>query len=205
VKRSHPKAVGIKVVALLTRSGRLIPLAAAVLCCLMGLLAPVMVHSADVNGLTETQVKAAFTFRFLSYVNWPANRLADDDSPLVIGIIGSDEIFDIESHIAAARKIGSHPILVRKLDADDPLSSVHAVYVTGVSVRELFNILARAQSNSVLVITDAESAMGKGAEIALTTIEGKVRFLVDLDAAARANLRLGSGMLSVAVKVIGSP
>lgn len=173
--------------------------------CVGGLLMWKPAFSADAPHLSETQVKAAFTFRFLSYVEWPPARVAADDTQFVIGVIGSDDILEVESHIAEGRKLGSHPIIVKKLGADDPLSSVHVLYVTGVTNQDMNALLTRARSNSVLVVTDEEDGFGRGAEIALTTIDGKVRFMVDLDAAARSNLRLGSGMLSVAAKVIGTP
>jgi hypothetical protein len=74
-----------------------------------------------------------------------------------------------------------------------------------VDAQKLPLIVSRAQKSSVLLVSDIEGALGSGAEIVLAKIDGKIRFMVDLDAASRANLRIGSGMLSVAVKVLGSP
>lgn len=167
--------------------------------------APELAWPSEEGTLTEDQVKAAFTFRFLGYVEWPAGRFAKPDSPVIVGIIGSDEIFDIESRIAASRLLGNHSIVVRKLTPDDPLTDVHAIFLASADAQKLPSIVARAQKGSVLLVSDAEGALGSGAEIVLTKIEGKVRFMVDLEAATRANLKVGSGMLSVAVKVLGSP
>ncbi len=167
--------------------------------------APQLARSNDGTPLTENQVKAAFTFRFLSYVDWPPTRFPAPESPVIVGVIGSDEIFDIESRITTSRMLGNHSIVVKKLAPDDPLTDVHAVFLSSVDAQKLPLIVSRAQESSVLLVSDIEGALGSGAEIVLAKIDGKIRFMVDLDAASRANLRIGSGMLSVAVKVLGSP
>ena len=42
----------------------------------------------------EYKVKAAFLYRFASYVEWPPQVLPRADSPLVIGVIGADVLGD---------------------------------------------------------------------------------------------------------------
>src|SRR5258708_24091442 len=44
------------------------------------------------QGADEFQVKAAFVFNFLKFVEWPAAAFSSEDSPFLIGIMGSDPI-----------------------------------------------------------------------------------------------------------------
>ena len=49
----------------------------------------------------EASVKAAYLYKFLSYVDWPAAAFAAADAPQVIGVVGADEV---HGRAAAARR-----------------------------------------------------------------------------------------------------
>jgi hypothetical protein len=52
---------------------------------------------ADSASSREYQVKAAFLYNFIMFVDWPQGKMADGNEPFVIGIIGKDpfeEAFD---------------------------------------------------------------------------------------------------------------
>ncbi|HZE91172.1 MAG TPA: YfiR family protein, partial [Rhizobacter sp.] len=44
------------------------------------------------NSSAESQVKAAFLYKFLNFVEWPPQSFASGDSPIVIGVVGADRI-----------------------------------------------------------------------------------------------------------------
>src|SRR3954469_1619406 len=41
------------------------------------------------ESVAERGVKAAFVYKFLAYVEWPANAFARADAPIVVGVIGA--------------------------------------------------------------------------------------------------------------------
>jgi hypothetical protein len=45
---------------------------------------------ADSTSAHEYQVKAAFLYNFIMFVDWPQGKIADDNEPVIIGIIGQD-------------------------------------------------------------------------------------------------------------------
>src|SRR5688500_4442806 len=57
--------------------------------CIALFAAPVI---AAEDAALERTVKAAFVYKFLSYVEWPAGSFARPDSPIVIGVYGADDI-----------------------------------------------------------------------------------------------------------------
>ena len=38
----------------------------------------------------EYQVKAAFLYNFAKFVEWPATKLGDDGSPILVGVLGKE-------------------------------------------------------------------------------------------------------------------
>ncbi|HEX5633635.1 MAG TPA: YfiR family protein, partial [Gemmatimonadales bacterium] len=56
---------------------------------IVALAAAAAAHSQEAP---ETTVKAAFLYKFAGYVEWPDAAFGGPASPLVIGVIGSDEV-----------------------------------------------------------------------------------------------------------------
>src|SRR5688572_21366621 len=77
----------------------------------------------------ETQIKATFLYKFGSFVEWPAGAFARPDSPLAIGVIGSDAIAAELEQVVVGRMVQGRPIVVRNLRRSDPLASLHVLFV----------------------------------------------------------------------------
>ena len=45
---------------------------------------------AESGSSREYQIKAAFLYNFLQFVDWPKAKIADANKPIIIGIIGND-------------------------------------------------------------------------------------------------------------------
>ena len=65
----------------------------------------------------EQEIKAAFLYKFPSYVDWPAGAFASGSSPIVVGVLGAHGVADELRAIVARRPIGQHPVDVR---VDEP-------------------------------------------------------------------------------------
>lgn len=49
---------------------------------------------ADTAASQEYQVKAAFLYNFIRFIEWPEEKLPDSNEPIIIGIIGKDPFRD---------------------------------------------------------------------------------------------------------------
>jgi hypothetical protein len=152
---------------------------------------------------SDVEVRAAFLYRFLDYVEWERAHL-DADQPIVIGVVGSDEMLDQVRKTVAGRRAHGHPIEVRKMALGDDPTAIQVVYVGASSSAALATIAKRAQAASALVVTNADNALALGSDINFIEADGHVRFEVDLSNVERSGLKLGSGMLSVALRVRGA-
>ena len=164
-----------------------------------GLIVAALVPAAWAQtGVTERGVKAAFVYKFLGYVEWPATAFAQPDAPIVVGVIGADDIAGELADATRGRLIGSHPIEVRRLRPGDALTGLHALFIGAAERTRLATLARPALARNILVITESEDALDFGSIINLILVDGRVRFEVSLDAAEKAGLKLSSRMLAVA-------
>jgi hypothetical protein len=147
---------------------------------------------------SERSVKAAYIYKFLGYVEWPTDAFPVPDAPLVIGVVGADQLAGDLADLTRGRNVNGHPIEVRRMKAGEALTGVDVLFV-GAAERNRLPVLARAAAtHAVLVITEDENGLDEGAVINFVLVNGHVRFEVALDAADRAGIRLSSRLLAVA-------
>src|SRR5882762_11344283 len=53
----------------------------------------------------EYRVKAAFLYKFGSYIEWPSGSFARTESPVAIGVMGADALADELVQIVAGRNV----------------------------------------------------------------------------------------------------
>ena len=152
------------------------------------------------NQALERRVKAAFLYKFLGYADFPAAAFADSASPLVIGVVGSEEMAEELGRVVAGRQVRGRPLLVRALREGDP-AQVHLLFVAGSDSARAARIL-RAAPNALLPVTECELGLQSGSVINFRIIEERVRFDVSLDSAERNNVKLSSRLLTVANRVV---
>jgi hypothetical protein len=148
----------------------------------------------------EREVKAAFLFKFLSFVEWPQGAFARPDSPIALGVLGADEVLDELLRIVPGRVVQGRPITVRRLYYGEPASGLHLLFVGRAAGSALPGY---AEREGLLLVAEQPGALEHGAIINFVSVDGRVRFEVAADAAERRGLRVSSRMLSVAEYVRG--
>ena len=175
------------------------------LCCL-GYMLVLAAWSAPTSGgddgkpQPEHGIKAAFLYKFLGYVEW-RGVFEQPTSPIVIGVLGADDIGAELRTLARGRQVGGHPILVRRVGKGDALAGVHMLFVGRAESSRVPELAPVAHRRGVLLVTDYEGALDDGSAINLVVIANRVRFEVSLDATERSGLKLSSRLLAVALWV----
>ncbi len=150
---------------------------------------------------SEDAVKAAFLYRFAAYVEWPAPEV---EQPFTIAIVGADSIAAQLTQLLAGKSIQGRPAQVSTTQSPEDLHGVRILYVARNSPeREAF--LTAAVGKPILAVTDQADGLQVGGIINFLPVGENVRFEVSLAAAARSQLKINSGLLSVAVRVEGRP
>lgn len=152
----------------------------------------------------ERGVKAAFLYKFLSYIEWPPSAFQKPDSPFVIGVTGADTVAAELAQIARGRTVANRPVTVRRIEEKDPVSGLHLLFIGRSAAARQPQLLAAAQQSSIVTVTETEDALAHGSVINFRLSDGRVRFEVSLAAAEKSDLKLSSRMLAVASSVHGT-
>ena len=174
---------------------------AVLLCLLLALLAPLQAH-AQGREFAEPTVKAAFLFKFAGYVEWPPQAFAASDSPIVIAVLGADDVAAELARIVPGRTVAGHPISVKRIAETDSLKGVHIVFVGRAASSRIAAVAKAAQRDGVLVVSDSAGALEEGSAINFV-VDDRVGFEVSLTAAERTGHRISARMLAVARRVVG--
>ncbi|HZQ60720.1 MAG TPA: YfiR family protein [Casimicrobiaceae bacterium] len=150
---------------------------------------------------SERSIKAAFVYKFLTYVDWPPTAFAQGDSPIVIGVIGAEDIAAELLQVIGNRTVNNRPVVVRRLREGDSLIGVHVLFIGRGEGPRIGAIARAAQQRAILTVAEAPGAIEQGAMINFVLVEGRVRFDIALDTADRSGLRLSSRLLAVAREV----
>jgi hypothetical protein len=152
----------------------------------------------------ETQIKAAFLYKFSAFVEWPPKAFARPDSPFTIGVIGADELAAELEQIVKGRTVLERAVVVRRMRRGESVAGIQMLFIGQAEGARLTEILANAKGQSVLTVTESEDALSHGSMINFVFVDDKVRFDVALPQAERGLLKISARLLAVARKVVTS-
>jgi hypothetical protein len=113
---------------------------------------PPAVESSD----PALRIKAAYLYKFAGYVEWPSTVFDSQSSPIVIGVIGNDDLEETLSRTIVGKTANGRPLVTRRLTADSPLQGVHMLFVGAMDKHTLRAIGDAVRGKPVLVISDAK-------------------------------------------------
>jgi hypothetical protein len=144
-------------------------------------------------------VKAAFLFRFASYVQWPENGAAQ--GPFVIGVADGDAVATQLGRMAPRMTVRGRQTEIRRVEDAEDLAGVHILYVDADSLKRTRALRRAALDKPILLVTDTRDGLDAGGVINFIEIDRNVRFEISLLAADRAQLKIDSALLAVAARV----
>jgi hypothetical protein len=151
----------------------------------------------------QQRIKAAFLYKFAAYVEWPPSAFTDPESPIVIGVAGSDGIARELEQVVASRKIGGRPMQVRRLARGERANDCCQILFVGAGEKERSSeLLASTQGRPVLTVTETGADHASGSVINFLAEDGRIRFDISREAADRNRLHLRSQLLGVARQVV---
>lgn len=167
-------------------------------------LAAVGAQSGSDEAILERNVKAAFLYKFLGYVDYPENATPVQGEPLVIGVVGADDVAEELRRITVGRSMNGRAVAVRKLRPGEAPGKVHMLFIGDDDAADTEKALAAVRQMPVLTVTETGRNLRQDSVINFLVVDERVRFEVSLDAAEKNNLKLSSRLLAVAYKVLRS-
>lgn len=176
---------------------------ATLLLALLTLGSPVTSH-AQVTSEAQTNersVMAAYIYRFITYVEWPASAFTSPEAPIVIGVANADDIAAELDQIVQGRTAQGRRLQVRRIAPGDAATGVNVLFIGGESAPKVLQAAKTLPERSVLTITSVERGIDHGSVINFVHVDGRVRFEVNVGVAEKSGLRLSSRLLTVATRV----
>jgi hypothetical protein len=170
-----------------------------------GLLVACLFAVAQLNAavFSVDAVKAAFLFRFASYVQWPDEAFAT--GRFVIGVIDADPVAEQLERLLPGMNVRGLPAELRRVAKLSDLDGLHILYVGPGDAADTRTLRAQAASLPILMVTDRDDGFATGGVINFVEVNRNVRFEVSLVAADRARLSIDSALLAVAARVERRP
>lgn len=153
---------------------------------------------------TEFQVKAAYLFNFLKFVEWPDDPGADPHGKWIIGFVGDTPISDELERLVEGKSVLGRDLQVRKFQPGDNLSACNILFIGESQKKRLPAILAALRGSSVLTVADMENFISAGGMVAFVVEDSRVKVAIDVAATGRARLRVSSKLLALA-HIVGGP
>jgi hypothetical protein len=174
---------------------------------------------ADSTPSQEYQVKAAFLYNFLQFVDWPEEKSADSNKPIIIGVIGNDP-FGNAFEPVKDKKVKGRSVVIKQfkgleelkksVEKDKPesirgietLTKCHLLFICSSEQKNLKEIIDTVKEQSILTVGEMEGFLENGGIINWFVEEKKIRFEINTAAAERAKLKIRSNLLRLAKRVV---
>jgi hypothetical protein len=150
----------------------------------------------------ESAIKAAFLYKFGSFVEWPQGVFRSATAPFLIGVYGDEAVAAELEQITQGRDIEGHPVVVLRLKESEDLAPLHVLYAGGAREARTRDVLASARG-PVLTVADGPVGGRAAPVLYFTQEQGRVRFCASLPAAGARGLKLSAKLLAVAQQVEG--
>lgn len=168
--------------------------------CLLVQTARAQTGSDSIN--REYTLKALFLYNFGSYVQWPNEAFAGDDSPFVIGVLGYSPVEATLREIAATKTIGGRRIVIERIPSAAAMVPCQILYIPpGAGLEDQRSAIESLGNAPVLVVGDSPGLAQRGAVVNFFVQANKIRFEINVEAAKSRNLTISAKLLSLAIVV----
>lgn len=150
---------------------------------------------------TEDQIKAAYLFNFLKFVEWPGGAPEDPHGKWMIGVVGDSPVGGELKRLVDQKTVEGRELLVQKFQATDDFRGCNILFVSASEEKHLPSILNVLRGSSVLTVADMNNFIGRGGMIQFVTDGNRVRMDIDVGATGRARLKVSSKLLALAQAV----
>jgi hypothetical protein len=150
------------------------------------------------QALDEYQVKAAFLYNFVKFVEWPPQTFKSPTDRIAICVLGQDPFGGALDDAVRGKTFDGRTFVVSRLGEARQAGGCQILFVSASESKRVPAILAELGANSILTVGETESFAAEGGVIDFRLEAGRVRFRVNVDAAEKARLKISSKLLSLA-------
>ena len=163
----------------------------------------VAISDAQQKKHSEYEVKAAFIYNFLKFIDWPNGAFAGRSDTVKLCVLG-DDLFGTALNSIEEETVKDKKITIKHYNKFVDLGKCHILFICSSEKNQLTEILDTIKDMNILTVSDTRGFAQQGVVINFYIEEDKVRFEINQDAANRSGLKISSKLLSLAKIVRGA-
>jgi len=148
----------------------------------------------------ELMIMAGFLYNFSKYVQWPAEKFANDKSPMIFCIINKDSFVSIVEETLKGKTTQGRRLITQSRKRSDDLKSCHLVFMGFREQESVGHVWKFLPGSGVLTVGRWGKTSNAKVIINLIKDKNKFKFAINTNAADQANLKIGSKLLKLAVQ-----
>ena len=155
----------------------------------------------EAQSASEYEIKAAFLYKFASFVQWPAAAAASpraSASPICLGVLGADRFGPFLDEVVRGKVVGRREFAVERFQLANQAQRCDIVFISGSEQSRISEILALLRGRPILTVSEVPGFCERGGLINLRVVDSAVRFEINVAAGERAGLHFSSKLLSLA-------
>lgn len=170
----------------------------------------------------EYQLKAAFLYNFIKFIEWPntAPAEAQKNSPITLCVLGDDffgtHLDDLTKKVVKDRSIHivrlegfeqykkSHASATQEqyfADQKKTIENSHLLFISQSEEKWITDLLTLTEGMQVLTVSDVTDFAAKGGIFEFIMEENKIRFEVNVSSAEKKGFKISSQLLQLARKI----
>jgi hypothetical protein len=146
----------------------------------------------------EYQVKAAFIYNFIKFIDWQNQK---DFKDFNICILGEDP-FGKAIDILEGKKVRGWRIKISRTNSVKATKECQVVFISSSERDSLKEVLSFFRGKPVLTISEVNGFIEQGGIINFIIVNDKIRFEINERVAKESGLKISSKLLRLARKVI---
>ena len=144
------------------------------------------------------KMHAVFIYSFTRYVQWPE---AYNQGDFEILVLGDSPILEDLKAMAQAKKVGERIIKVTKIKDPAEIRKCSMLFVSAARSNQIDEILAKVNTQSILIITEEPGLAAKGSDINFITKDGKLAFELNQASVNKQGLRVSNELSRLAILI----
>jgi uncharacterized protein DUF4154 len=150
----------------------------------------------------EYKIKAAYLYKFATYIAWPEGAFHDASSPFVIGILGPDPLGSNLRKIARVKTVDGRKIEVRNYKQAEEVRDCHIFFMSRAQDSETQQAAVKLLSGrSILFVGETPDFPIQGRVITFVVRDNRISIHISKSAYQHENLKISAQLLRVATIV----
>jgi len=176
---------------------------------------PAQTRADSLDYAKVAKVKSAYLLNFIKFTQWPEQKHADKDSPIIICVLGEDRLGSVLDQTMQDKIVNDRSILIHRIDVSandrrisqllqrhqEQLRKSHVVFI-GVSLKtHVQKVLNTLENADTLTVSDIPSFVKEGGMLELALSNNRIVFHANRKAVSNSNVKSSSKLLRLAKRI----